>query len=104
MVLQITNWHQYKVTNGCTAVLNNLIKQIKRLAFGFRDFGKLRAYADRCSPGETRYATVYTTTAMTRGYSTRSRTRRDHTGDPAAPICAPYNYRLRRLYYAGTPT
>ena len=103
MVLQITNWRQYKVTNGCTAVLNNLIKQIKRLAFGFRNFGKLRAYADRCSPGETQYTTVYPTTPLTRGFPTRSRTRRDYTGDPAPPIRAPSNYRIRRLLYAGTP-
>ena len=29
--------------------------------------------------------------------------KRDYTGDPAPPIRAPSNYRIRRLLYAGTP-
>ena len=35
---QITNWHISRVTNGPTEALNNLIKRIKRAAFGFRNF------------------------------------------------------------------
>ena len=38
---QITNWHISKVTNGPTEALNNLIKRIKRAAFGFRNFANL---------------------------------------------------------------
>ncbi|MCQ3804130.1 MAG: transposase [Acidimicrobiia bacterium] len=33
---QITNWNNSAVTNGPTEGLNNLIKRIKRTAFGFR--------------------------------------------------------------------
>ena len=42
---QITNWHISKVTNGPTEALNNLIKRIKRAAFGFRNFGNYRIRA-----------------------------------------------------------
>ncbi len=35
---QITNWYHSAVTNGPTEGLNNLIKRIKRAAFGFRNF------------------------------------------------------------------
>ena len=42
---QITNWHLSKVTNGPTEALNNLIKRIKRAAFGFRNFANYRIRA-----------------------------------------------------------
>ena len=42
---QITNWHISKVTNGPTEALNNLIKRIKRAAFGFRNFTNYRIRA-----------------------------------------------------------
>lgn len=42
---QITNWHISKVTNGPTEALNNLIKRIKRTAFGFRNFSNYRIRA-----------------------------------------------------------
>ena len=42
---QITNWHISKVTNGPTEALNNLIKRIKRAAFGFRNFSNYRIRA-----------------------------------------------------------
>jgi hypothetical protein len=41
---QITAWHQAKVTNGPTEAINNLIKRIKRIGFGFR---RLRNYRVR---------------------------------------------------------
>ena len=39
---QITNWHISKVTNGPTEALNNLIKRIKRAAFGLPNFANYR--------------------------------------------------------------
>ena len=42
---QITNWHISKVTNEPTEALNNLIKRIKRAAFGFRNFANYRIRA-----------------------------------------------------------
>ena len=42
---EITNWHISKVTNGPTEALNNLIKRIKRAAFGFRNFANYRIRA-----------------------------------------------------------
>ena len=42
---QITNWHLSRVTNGPTEALNNLIKRIKRAAFGFRNFANYRIHA-----------------------------------------------------------
>jgi transposase len=44
---QITNWHNSGVTNGPTEGLNNLIKRIKRTAFGFR---KLRQLPNPSTP------------------------------------------------------
>ena len=41
----ITNWHLSKVTNGPTEALNNLIKRVKRAAFGFRNFANYRIRA-----------------------------------------------------------
>ena len=42
---QITNWHHSRVSNGPTEGLNNLIKRIKRTAFGFRNFANYRIRA-----------------------------------------------------------
>ena len=42
---QILNWHHSAVTNGPTESLNNLIKRIKRAAFGFRNFANYRIRA-----------------------------------------------------------
>ena len=42
---QIANWHISRVTNGPTEALNNLIKRIKRTAFGFRNFANYRIRA-----------------------------------------------------------
>ena len=35
---EITNWHVAQVTNGPTEAVNNLIKRVKRVAFGFTNF------------------------------------------------------------------
>jgi len=35
---QIAAWHQAHVSNGPTEAANNLIKRVKRIAFGFRRF------------------------------------------------------------------
>ena len=45
---QITNWHRSGLSNGPTEAINNLIKRIKRIGFGFRKF-RIRAllYAGR---------------------------------------------------------
>ena len=42
---QITNRHLSAVTNGPIEAMNNLIKRIKRAAFGFRNFGNYRIRA-----------------------------------------------------------
>jgi transposase len=39
---QIVAWHQAHVTNGPTEAMNNLIKRVKRAAFGFRSFRNYR--------------------------------------------------------------
>jgi hypothetical protein len=38
-------WHHAQVSNGATEALNNLIKGIKRVAFGFRRFAGYRIRA-----------------------------------------------------------
>lgn len=43
--LQIAAWHAAKVTNGPTEAMNNLIKRVKRAAFGFRRFRSYRVRA-----------------------------------------------------------
>src|SRR5690606_2268293 len=40
--VQITNWHRARVSNGPTEAVNNLIKRIKRIGFGFRRFTHYR--------------------------------------------------------------
>jgi transposase len=42
---KICNWHKARVTNGPTEALNNLIKRIKRIGFGFRNFENYRIRA-----------------------------------------------------------
>jgi len=42
---KICNYHLAKVTNGPTESLNNLIKRIKRIGFGFRNFQNYRIRA-----------------------------------------------------------
>lgn len=39
---QILAWHEAKVSNGPTESINNLIKRIKRIGFGFRRFANYR--------------------------------------------------------------
>jgi len=43
--LQIAAWHGAKVSNGPTEAMNNLIKRVKRGAFGFSDFASYRVRA-----------------------------------------------------------
>jgi transposase len=42
---KIANFHLARVTNGPTESLNNLIKRIKRIGFGFRNFENYRIRA-----------------------------------------------------------
>jgi transposase len=42
---QITNWHRGRVSNGPTEAINNLVKRIKRIGFGFRRFTNYRIRA-----------------------------------------------------------
>ncbi len=42
---QIAAWHQALVSNGPTEAANNLIKRVKRVAFGFRRFALYRTRA-----------------------------------------------------------
>jgi transposase len=42
---QIVAWHQARVSNGPTEAVNNLIKRIKRIGFGFRRFANYRIRA-----------------------------------------------------------
>ena len=57
---QIVAWHQARVSNGPTEAINNLIKRIKRIGFGFRQFRNYRIrallYAGR--PNWDRLATI----------------------------------------------
>ena len=42
---QISNWHAARVTNAPTEAANNLIKRVKRAAFGFTNFANYRIRA-----------------------------------------------------------
>jgi transposase len=42
---EIVNWHKASVSNGPTEAVNNLIKRIKRIGFGFRRFAHYRIRA-----------------------------------------------------------
>ncbi len=46
---QIVNWHHAHVTNAPTEAMNNLIKRIKRVGFGFRKFAYYRVRALLCA-------------------------------------------------------
>jgi transposase len=58
---QIVAWHTSHVTNGPTEAVNNLIKRVKRAAFGFTSFRNYRirplttpgSPTERCSPRST---------------------------------------------------
>jgi transposase len=39
---QITAWHRARATNGPAEAINNLVKRVKRAAFGFRHFAAYR--------------------------------------------------------------
>ena len=39
---QIVAWHHAQISNGLTESANNLIKRVKRVAFGFRNFRNYR--------------------------------------------------------------
>ncbi len=41
----VSAWHRARVTNGPTEAINNLIKRIKRIAFGFTNFRNYRIRA-----------------------------------------------------------
>jgi transposase len=43
--LQIAAWHQAHISNGPTEAVNNLIKRVKRVAFGFTRFCNYRVRA-----------------------------------------------------------
>ncbi|MDP9092101.1 MAG: transposase, partial [Actinomycetota bacterium] len=42
---KICNYHLARVSNGPTEALNNLIKRIKRIGYGFRNFNNYRIRA-----------------------------------------------------------
>jgi len=42
---QISAWHRARVSNGPTEAINNLIKRVQRVAFGFRRFAHYRIRA-----------------------------------------------------------
>jgi len=42
---QITNWHRSGLSNGPTEAINNLVKRVKRIGFGFRRFRNYRIWA-----------------------------------------------------------
>ena len=42
---QIANWHTARVSNAATEAANNLIKRVKRAAFGFTNFTNYRIRA-----------------------------------------------------------
>ena len=42
---QILNWHKSRVSNAATEAANNLIKRVKRVAFGFTNFNNYRIRA-----------------------------------------------------------
>ena len=56
---QIVAWHRSHVTNGPTEAVNNLVKRVKRVAFGFRRFQHYRIrsllYAGSTQLGPTRH-------------------------------------------------
>jgi transposase len=57
---EITNWHRAFVSNGPTEAVNNLIKRIKRIGFGFRSFAhyRIRVLLYAGQPDWSRLATI----------------------------------------------
>jgi transposase len=57
---QISAWHRARVSNGPTEAINNLIKRVKRVAFGFRRFAhyRIRALLYAGHPNWDQLATV----------------------------------------------
>jgi transposase len=57
---QIVAWHQARVSNGPTEAVNNLMKRIKRIAYGFRRFAhyRIRALLYTGKPNWDRLATI----------------------------------------------
>jgi transposase len=58
---QIVAWHHARVSNGPTEAINNLIKRIKRIGFGFRNFAhyRIRALLYAGKPNWDLLATVH---------------------------------------------
>ena len=58
--LEIAAWHKAHVTNGPTEAVNNLIKRVKRGAFGFTSFAnyRIRSLLYAGKPNWSRLATV----------------------------------------------
>ena len=50
---EIAAWHSAHVSNGPTEAVNNLIKRVKRAAFGFRHFRNYRVRALRLPASPT---------------------------------------------------
>jgi transposase len=42
---QIVAWHRARVSNGPTEAVNNLVKRVRRVAFGITNFGNYRIRA-----------------------------------------------------------
>ena len=58
---QILARHSSRVSNGPTEAVNNLVKRVKRVAFGFRQFQNLRIRALLCA-GRPNWALLDTLT------------------------------------------
>ena len=43
--MALRNWHAARVTNAATEATHNLIKRVKRVAFGFTNFNNYRIRA-----------------------------------------------------------
>ena len=54
------NWRRARVSNGPTEAINNLIKRVKRVAFGFRRFAhyRIRALLYAGNPNRALLATI----------------------------------------------
>ena len=92
---QITNWHISKVTNGPTEALNNLIKRIKRIAFGFRT---ATSRTTESGPSSTPGNPTGTYSPPSLPTEIRRAIKRAAFGLPNFA-----NYRIRALLYAGKP-
>lgn len=78
---QIAAWHRSRVSNGTTEAANNLIKRVKRVAFGFRRFAhdRIRALLYAGKPNWDLLASV----------TPRSNGKRPTTGGSAQAEAAP---------------